>query len=156
MKNSVFVHSRYFNVTEYFTARTLSNKKEFLTINKKNMKEIIILLIIGLTAGLASGVLGIGGGIVIIPMLIGFLGYTQKDAQGTSLGLLLLPIGILAVMNYYKAGHINLRAVGIMVITFVIGSYLSSLYAINLPEGTLKKIFAVFLFAYALKLFFEK
>jgi hypothetical protein len=120
------------------------------------MKEIIILLIIGLTAGLASGVLGIGGGIVIIPMLIGFLGYTQKDAQGTSLGLLLLPIGILAVMNYYKAGHINLRAVGIMVITFVIGSYLSSLYAINLPEGTLKKIFAVFLFAYALKLFFEK
>jgi uncharacterized membrane protein YfcA len=120
------------------------------------MKEIIILLIIGLTAGLASGVLGIGGGIVIIPMLIGFLGYTQKDAQGTSLGLLLLPIGILAVMNYYKAGHINLRAVGIMVITFVIGSYLSSLFAINLPEGTLKKIFAVFLFAYALKLFFEK
>ena len=120
------------------------------------MKEIIILLIIGLTAGLASGVLGIGGGIVIIPMLIGFLGYTQKDAQGTSLGLLLLPIGILAVMNYYKAGHINLRDVGIMVITFVIGSYFSSLYAINLPEGTLKKIFAVFLFAYALKLFFEK
>ncbi|MDQ7816335.1 MAG: sulfite exporter TauE/SafE family protein [Melioribacteraceae bacterium] len=120
------------------------------------MKEIIILLIIGLTAGLASGVLGIGGGIVIIPMLIGFLGYTQKDAQGTSLGLLLLPIGILAVMNYYKAGHINLRAVGIMVITFVIGSYFSSLFAINLPEGTLKKIFAVFLFVYALKLFFEK
>lgn len=120
------------------------------------MNETIILLIIGLTGGLASGVLGIGGGIVIIPMLVGFLGYTQKDAQGTSLGLLLLPIGILAVMNYYKAGHIQLKAVAIMVITFVIGSYISSLYAVNLPEGTLKKIFAVFLFLYALKLFFGK
>jgi len=120
------------------------------------MNEILILLLIGLTGGLVSGVLGIGGGIVIIPMLVGFLGYSQKQAQGTSLGLLLLPIGILAVMNYYKAGYINLKAVGIMVITFVIGSYLSSLYAISLPEGTLKKIFAVFLFLYALKLFFGK
>ncbi len=116
------------------------------------MQEIIILLIIGLAAGLVSGVLGIGGGIVIIPMLVGFLGYTQKDAQGTSLGLLLLPIGILAVMNYYNAGHVNLKAVGIMVVTFVIGSYLSSLYAVNLPEGVLKKIFAVFLILYAIKL----
>ena len=120
------------------------------------MQEIIILLIIGLAAGLVSGVLGIGGGIIIIPMLVGFLGYTQKGAQGTSLGLLLLPIGILAVMNYYKAGHVNLKAVGIMVVTFVIGSYLSSLYAVNLPEGILKKVFAVFLILYALKLLIGK
>ncbi|MEK6552192.1 MAG: sulfite exporter TauE/SafE family protein [Bacteroidota bacterium] len=120
------------------------------------MQETIILLIIGLAAGLVSGVLGIGGGIIIIPMLVGFLGYTQKEAQGTSLGLLLLPIGILAVMNYYKAGHVNLKAVGIMVVTFVIGSYLSSLYAVSLPEGILKKIFAVFLLIYALKLLIGK
>lgn len=120
------------------------------------MYETIVLLIIGLAAGLVSGVLGIGGGIIIIPMLVGFLGYTQKDAQGTSLGLLLLPIGILAVMNYYKAGYVNLKAVGIMVITFVIGSYISSLYAITLPEGVLKKIFAVFLIIYAFKLLFGK
>lgn len=120
------------------------------------MNEILILLIIGLAAGLVSGVLGIGGGIIIIPMLVGFLGYTQKDAQGTSLGLLLLPIGILAVINYYKAGHVNFKAVGIMVVTFVIGSYLSSLYAITLPEGVLKKVFAVFLILYALKLLIGK
>lgn len=120
------------------------------------MNETIILLLIGLAAGLISGVLGIGGGIIIIPMLVGFLGYTQKEAQGTSLGLLLLPIGILAVMNYYKAGYVNLKAVGIMIITFVIGSYLSSLYAITLPEGVLKKIFAVFLMIYAFKLLFGK
>ncbi|OGV07267.1 MAG: permease [Ignavibacteria bacterium RIFOXYA2_FULL_37_17] len=116
------------------------------------MNEILILLIIGLAAGLVSGVLGIGGGIIVIPMLVGFLGYTQKDAQGTSLGLLLLPIGIFAVINYYKAGHVNLKAAGIMIITFVIGSYLSSLYAVSLPEGVLKKVFAVFLILYALKL----
>ncbi len=116
------------------------------------MNEILILLIIGLAAGLVSGVLGIVGGIIVIPMLVGFLGYTQKDAQGTSLGLLLLPIGIFAVINYYKAGHVNLKAAGIMVITFVIGSYLSSLYAVSLPEGVLKRIFAVFLILYALKL----
>ena len=116
------------------------------------MYEIIVLLIIGLAAGLVSGVLGVGGGIIVIPMLVGFLGYTQKDAQGTSLGLLLLPIGILAVMNYHKAGYVNLKAVGIMVVTFVIGSYLSSLYAITLPEGVLKKVFAVFLILYAIKL----
>lgn len=120
------------------------------------MNEILILLIIGLAAGLVSGVLGIGGGIIVIPMLVGFLGYTQKDAQGTSLGLLLLPIGIFAVINYYKAGHVNLKAAGIMVITFVIGSYLSSLYAVSLPEGVLKRIFAVFLILYALKLLIGK
>ena len=120
------------------------------------MNEIIILLLIGLAAGLLSGLLGIGGGIIIIPMLVGFLGYTQKDAQGTSLGLLLLPIGILAVMNYYKAGYINVKAVGIMVVTFVIGSYFSSKYVTSLPDAALKKIFAVFLLIYALKLLMGK
>jgi len=120
------------------------------------MSDTIILLLIGLAAGLASGVLGVGGGIVIIPMLVGLLGYTQKDAQGTSLGLLLLPIGILAVMNYYKAGHINLKAVGLMVVTFVIGSYFSSLFAVSIPDTALKKIFGVFLFLYALKLVLGK
>jgi uncharacterized membrane protein YfcA len=120
------------------------------------MQETIILLIIGLAAGLLSGLLGIGGGILIIPMLVGFLGYTQKDAQGTSLGLLLLPIGILAVLNYYKAGHVNIKAVGMMVITFVIGSYISSKIAINIDDNILKKIFAVFLMIYALKLLLGK
>jgi uncharacterized membrane protein YfcA len=128
-----------------------------LTIKQnKIMQETIILLVIGLAAGLLSGLLGIGGGILIIPMLVGFLGYTQKDAQGTSLGLLLLPIGILAVLNYYKAGHVNIKAVGMMVITFVIGSYISSKIAINIDDNILKKIFAVFLMIYALKLLLGK
>jgi uncharacterized protein len=120
------------------------------------MMEIIILLLIGLFAGLASGILGIGGGILVIPALVYFLNYSQKAAQGTSLGLLLPPIGLLAVLNYYNAGYVNLKAAGIMIITFLIGSYLSSKFAINLPEGIIKKVFAVFLLFYAVKLFFGK
>jgi uncharacterized protein len=120
------------------------------------MSDTIILLLIGLAAGLVSGVLGIGGGIIIIPALVYFLGFSQKEAQGTSLGLLLPPIGILAVLNYYKAGYVNLKAVGLMIITFIIGSYISSLYAVNLPENVVKKIFAVFLLFYAIKLFIGK
>jgi len=118
--------------------------------------EIIILLCIGLAAGLTSGILGIGGGIIVIPALVYLLNYSQKAAQGTSLGLLLLPIGLLAVINYYNAGFVNLKAVGLMVITFVIGSYISSKIAVALPENIIKKTFAVFLLIYAIKLFTEK
>jgi len=120
------------------------------------MERTIILLLIGLAAGAFSGVLGIGGGIIIIPLLVYFLGFSQQQAQGTSLGLLLPPIGALAVLNYYKAGFVDIRAALIMVVTFLIGSYLSSLFAVNLSESIIKKIFAVFLLAYSIKLFFGK
>lgn len=118
--------------------------------------EILILLLIGLAAGVISGILGIGGGIIIIPSLVAFLSFSQIKAQGTSLGLLLPPIGIFAVMNYYKAGYVDIRAAAIMCVTFIIGSYLSSKYIVNLPEVIVKKIFAVFLLFYAIKLFLDK
>jgi len=120
------------------------------------MFQISILLLIGLLSGIASGFLGVGGGIIVIPMLVGILGYSQLQAQGTSLALLLPPIGILAVMNYYKAGQINIKAALIMCVSFVIGSFLSSKYAVHLPEQIIKKVFAVFLMVYAIKLFFGK
>jgi len=120
------------------------------------MAEVIILLIIGLVAGFASGILGIGGGLFVIPGLVLLLNYSQKTAQGTSLGLLLPPIGLLAVLNYYNEGYVNLKAAGIMIITFIIGSYFSSKLAVNLPEDIIKKVFAVFLLFYAVKLFFSK
>ncbi len=120
------------------------------------MTEIDILLLIGLGAGLVSGLLGIGGGLLVIPALVLFLNYSQKSAQGTSLGLLLPPIGLLAVLNYYKAGYVNLKAAGIMVITFIIGSYISSKFVVSMPESIIKKIFAVFLLFYSLKLFLGK
>ena len=120
------------------------------------MERILYLLLIGLTAGVFSGFLGIGGGIVIIPMLVYLLGFSQQQAQGTSLGLLLPPIGLLAVINYYKAGFVDMKAAGIMVVTFLIGSYLASLIAVQLNDAIIKKIFAVFLLAYSMKLFFVK
>lgn len=120
------------------------------------MFELAIYLIIGLTAGIMSGFLGIGGGIIIIPALTMILGYSQQQAQGTSLALLLPPIGILAVINYYKAGSMNLKAAALMAATFVIGSYFSSKIAVEMPEQMLKKVFATFLLFYSMKLFFEK
>lgn len=118
--------------------------------------EILILLFIGLLAGVISGLLGIGGGIIIIPALVYLLGYSQHNAQGTSLGLLLPPIGILAVLNYHKAGFVNIKAAAIMCITFIIGSYITSKIAVELPETIIKKMFAVFLLFYAARLFLEK
>ena len=120
------------------------------------MREIIILLLTGLTAGILSGFLGIGGGIIVIPALVLLLGYNQQLAQGTSLALLLPPIGLLAVMNYYNSGYVNLKAAGLMIVTFLIGSYFSSKYAVKMDEFVIKKIFAVFLLVYAVKLLFEK
>jgi uncharacterized protein len=113
---------------------------------------ILLLSIIGLFAGMLSGLIGVGGGIIIVPALIYFLGMTQHEAQGTSLGLLLLPIGILAVLNYYHKGYIDVKVVGVMAIAFVIGGWLGSKLALSLSELMLKRIFAVVLIYTAFKM----
>lgn len=113
---------------------------------------IVILVIIGLCAGMLSGLIGVGGGIIIVPALIFFLGFSQHQAQGTSLGLLLLPIGILAVMNYYQKGLIDVKIVGIMALAFVVGGWLGSKLALTLSEVMLKRVFAVILFYTAFKM----
>ncbi|MEO5683576.1 MAG: sulfite exporter TauE/SafE family protein [Chitinophagaceae bacterium] len=121
------------------------------------IQTILLLAIIGLAAGILSGMIGIGGGIIIVPALVFVLGFSQQQAQGTSLGLLLLPVGILAVLNYYKQGFIDVKVVGIMCITFILGGWLGSRISLSLPQETLKKIFAVVLLVVALKmLFFDK
>ena len=118
---------------------------------------IVILLLIGLAAGLLSGLVGIGGGIIIVPALVYFLGFSQHAAQGTSLGLLLPPVGVLAVMNYYKKGFLDIKVVIIMAIAFVVGAYLGSKLSINLSEERLKKFFAIVLLLIAGKmLLFDK
>ena len=113
---------------------------------------VMILLLIGLFAGILSGLVGVGGGLIIVPALIFFLGYSQHQAQGTSLGLLLLPVGILAVLNYYNKGYIDIKVVAIMSIAFIFGGWLGSKIALRLPADSVKKIFAVFLFYSAFKL----
>lgn len=113
---------------------------------------VITLLLIGLAAGMLSGLVGVGGGLIVVPALIFFLGYSQHQAQGTSLGLLLLPVGILAVINYYNKGQIDVKVVAVMSIAFVLGGWLGSKLALRLPSDTVKKIFAIFLFYSAFKL----
>ena len=117
--------------------------------------QIILLLIaIGLAAGILSGLVGVGGGIIIVPALVFFLGFTQQQAQGTSLGLLLLPAGILAVINYYKKGYVDFKVVLVMFVAFVIGGWLGSKLSLSLTQETVKKVFAVILILVAGKMLF--
>ncbi len=113
---------------------------------------ILILLIIGLASGALSGLVGVGGGIIIVPALVYFLAFTQKEAQGTSLGILLLPVGILGVLQYYKQGQIDLRVVIIVSIGFLIGNFFGSKLSLSLSDTTLKKIFAFILVIIAIKI----
>ena len=117
---------------------------------------ILILIVIGLLAGMLSGIAGIGGGLLMIPMLIFFLGLSQHAAQGTSLAVMLPPIGILAAMNYYKAGFVEWKFALIIATTFIIGGYFGAKFAVNVSPTVLKKIFgAVFLVA-DIKMIFGK
>jgi len=116
------------------------------------MYTIMLLIIIGLIAGVLSGMIGVGGGIIIVPALVFFLGFSQHQAQGTSLGLLLLPVGILAVMNYYNKGFIDIKVVVIMSIAFILGGWLGSKLSLALPGDIVKKIFGVLLFYTGIKM----
>ncbi len=115
---------------------------------------IIILLAIGLVSGILGGMVGIGGGIIIVPALIYLLGFTQYQAQGTSLALLMLPVGVLGVIQYYKQGHIDFSVVFILAAAFVVGSFFGSKLAMSIPQETVKKIFACLLLFVGIKMLF--
>lgn len=123
---------------------------------KMTVTTVVILLLIGVAAGMLSGFVGVGGGILIVPALVFFLGYTQHMAQGTSLAMMIPPIGILAVYNYYKAGHVNLGAAAILCITFFVGAYFGSKLSIGLDQRLVKKLFGGVMMLAAAKLLFGK
>ena len=108
-----------------------------------NISQLLVLVVIGLMAGALSGFVGVGGGIIIVPAMIYFMNMNQMQAQGVSLALLMLPVGILGVMNYYKAGHIQFNYVLILAVGFVVGSFFGSKYALKLPEYKIKFVFAL-------------
>ena len=114
-------------------------------------ETVLLLLVIGIAAGVLSGMVGVGGGLIVVPALVFFLGFTQHQAQGTSLGLLLLPVGILAVINYYNKGNIDIKVVAVMSIAFVLGGWIGSKIALSLSQETLRKVFAIFLFYVAFR-----
>jgi uncharacterized protein len=121
-----------------------------------NPSTIIILVIIGLMAGIFGGAFGVGGAVIMIPALVYFLGVDQHTAQGTSLAVMLPPIGLFAAYNYYKAGQVNIWFAVIIAVSFMIGGYFGSKLALMVPETLMKKLFGVFLILIALKLIFSK
>ena len=123
------------------------------------MTAILILLGIGLVAGVLSGMIGIGGGIIIVPALVYFFGFTQHTAQGTSLIMFMLPIGFLGVYNYYNAGHINGETVKYALIvssSFILGSFFGSKISIAIDEQLLKRFFGVIIFLISIKMILGK
>lgn len=113
-------------------------------------------MLLGVVVGAISGMVGIGGGAFLIPALVMFYGMSQKRAQGTSLATLLLPIGIFAFWEYYKAGHVDLRLAMLIAAGFVIGGWFGGLWAQQLSEVLLRRICALFLAILAVKLAFSK
>ena len=121
-----------------------------------NLTTIIILVIIGFMTGVFGGLFGVGGAIMMIPAMVYFLGVDQHTAQGTSLAVMLPPIGLFAAYNYYKAGQVNIWYALIIAVTFMVGGYFGSKIALILPEQLMKKVFAAFLILVALKIIFSK
>ena len=118
---------------------------------------LLTVIIIGLAAGILSGLVGVGGGIIMVPALVYFMSYSQHQAQGTSLGVLTLPVVILASIYYYhqcqKMGTpLDLRVIGLLALGFIIGAYFGSKIALKIDNDMLKKIFAIVLFYTAFKM----
>ena len=116
----------------------------------------LALILIGLAAGFLCGMVGLGGGIILIPALMLFLAMDQRMAQGTTIAIMLPPIGFFAAFNYYKAGYVNVKYALVIAVVFMVGGYLGSKLALNLPVPLLKKIFAVVLVVVAAKMIFTK
>ncbi|GAB5539707.1 MAG: sulfite exporter TauE/SafE family protein [Salibacteraceae bacterium] len=120
-----------------------------MTIN-----EILILACIGFAAGAFSGMFGIGGGLIMVPAMVFFLGMAQHTAQGTSLGVLVIPVAAIAAFNYYKEGQLNIKFAAIVALTFIVGGYFGSKLSLGLSELMLKRLFGVLMLAMAIKLIF--
>jgi uncharacterized membrane protein YfcA len=114
----------------------------------------VLLILAGLVAGFLSGMVGVGGGVILVPILVLLFGFGQKEAQGTTLAMLMLPVGVLAAITYYKAGYVHIKAALWIAAGFIVGAYLGSHYAVRLPEHTVTRIFGGLLLAVGVKLFF--
>ena len=120
------------------------------------MINILLYLLLGLVTGILSGLIGIGGAIIIIPSLVLLFGLSQHAAQGTTLALMVPPIGLLAAWTYYQKGFVDLKIAAFICIGFFIGGLLGAKFAIAIPENVLRKIFGIVLLAASLRMIFFK
>jgi uncharacterized membrane protein YfcA len=118
--------------------------------------QLILLAIIGLMAGFFSGTFGVGGAIIVIPALIFFLGFSQHQAQGTSLAFMIPPVTLMAAINYWKNGYVNWKFALVLSLMFFVGTYFGSLISIGMNEKILRKMFGGLLLIVALKIIFSK
>lgn len=114
--------------------------------------QLVLGGLIGLVGGVLSGLFGIGGGLVIVPALILLAGMTVKQAAGTSLAALLLPVGILGAMEYWRAGHVNVQMALLVAIGLLVGAFIGARLAVGLPNELLQRAFGVFLLVVGLRL----
>lgn len=121
-----------------------------------NTSIILLLIVIGFVAGMLSGVMGVGGGVVMIPLMMLLLGFNQHQAQGTSLAVLAVPVTFLAAYNYYGQGYVNWKYAGVIALFFVVGGFFGSKLAIHLDQKTLKRIFGGVLLIIAIRMIFGK
>lgn len=116
----------------------------------------IILIALGVLVGVLAGIVGLGGGFVVVPLLRYCYGFTQTMAQGTSLAMLLPPIGILAVWQYWKAGQMNIPVAMLLALGFIVGGYLGGAVAVKLPALTLQRVFGAFFLLVSLRMLLGK
>lgn len=120
------------------------------------MWQIISYILLGLGAGIFSGLVGVGGGIIIVPALVFLFGLSQHQAQGTTLALLVPPIGLLAARQYYKHGYVDLKIAGLICLGFVLGGLIGAKFATALPSKVLEKIFGCVMLLVSLRMIFSK
>lgn len=119
------------------------------------MLHVSIFVVLGFAAGVLSGLIGIGGGILIVPALVFLFGFSQHQAQGTTLAMMVPPIGILAAWTYYKYGYVDIKAAGLLCLGFFLGGFFGARMAASLSSPALEKIFGVALFLISLRMIFR-
>ena len=120
------------------------------------MEQLPAYIVLGLVAGVMSRLIGIGGGIIVVPALVFLFGFSQHSAQGTTIALMVPPIGILAAWEYYKSGMVDITAAAVICIGFVVGGYFGAKLAIGLPKYYLETFFGLALLLISLKMLFAK
>ena len=135
------------------------SEDKLINVTKKdglNYMNIFLYLLLGLITGILSGLLGIGGAIIIVPTLVLLFGLSQHTAQGTTLALMVPPIGLLAAWTYYKQGFVDFKIAAFICLGFFVGGLLGAKFAIQIPDQILRKMFGVLLLLVSLKMIMTK